>query len=184
MSIMSIDPRTMAQLIKLQLIDYTGMTDSGSKSPQSGNGEFMELLQSLMSSASSNKPASSALTEPRRIPTLMPGAAGSHPAATAVDASGYEWLIQQAAASQGLEASLVSAVIDAESSFNARSISSAGAKGLMQLMDGTSRSLGVTDPFDPVQNVQAGTRFLSNLLPHIMPGQAGSTAWESAPMPN
>jgi soluble lytic murein transglycosylase-like protein len=51
-----------------------------------------------------------------------------------------------------------------ESSFDARSLSPSGAKGLMQLMDDTARGLGVTDSFDPAQNIDGGSRFLSYLL--------------------
>jgi soluble lytic murein transglycosylase-like protein len=167
---MSIDPRTMAQLIKLQLLDYTGMTDSGSSSSLNGGSDFMDMLQSLMSSAAS-EPATatqSASSAPVGLNRLAATPIGRVPfslaAAPAADASGYASLIKQVAASRGLEESLVNAVIDAESSFNARSVSPAGAKGLMQLMDGTSSSLGVTDPFDPVQNVQAGTQYLANML--------------------
>lgn len=64
----------------------------------------------------------------------------------------------------GLNPALLAAVVDAESGFNPRAVSSAGAKGLMQLMDGTARGLGVTDPFDPIQNLLGGARFLQSLL--------------------
>jgi soluble lytic murein transglycosylase-like protein len=59
---------------------------------------------------------------------------------------------------------LVKAVIHSESSFNPYAVSSSGAKGLMQLMDGTGEGMGVTDPFDPAQNIEGGTRYLAGLL--------------------
>lgn len=73
-------------------------------------------------------------------------------------------LIQQVAAQTGVPASLVSAVVQTESAGNPHAVSSAGAKGLMQLMDATAAEFGVTDVFDPRQNVTAGTKYLASLL--------------------
>ncbi|KIL41795.1 hypothetical protein SD70_04935 [Gordoniibacillus kamchatkensis] len=97
-------------------------------------------------------------------PAIGRGRAGFGGDTAAGNASGYDRLIAQASAAFGVEPSLVKAVIHQESSFNPNAVSSAGAKGLMQLMDDTGEGLGVTDPFDPQQNVVAGTQFLSYLL--------------------
>ena len=59
---------------------------------------------------------------------------------------------------------LVRAVIQAESAWNTRAVSHKGALGLMQLMPETATALGVADPFDPAQNIQAGVRYLKWLL--------------------
>ena len=76
----------------------------------------------------------------------------------------YEHLIQEAAARYNLDANLIRAVMRAESAFNPQAVSSVGAQGLMQLMPGLSTQLGVTDPFDPRQNIMAGARYLRQLL--------------------
>jgi len=73
-------------------------------------------------------------------------------------------IIQGAAEQYGVESTLIKAVIAVESNGNPRAVSAAGAQGLMQLMPKTAVELGVVNPFDPVQNVQAGTRYLGRLL--------------------
>lgn len=76
----------------------------------------------------------------------------------------YEGIILQAASRFGVDASLVKAVIKAESDFDSQAVSSKGAEGLMQLMPQTSDALAVTDAFDPVENIFGGTRYLGLLL--------------------
>jgi hypothetical protein len=72
--------------------------------------------------------------------------------------------IDEAAARHHVDPSLVRSVVKVESNFNPNAVSRAGAMGLMQLMPSTARSLNVSNPFDPQQNVDAGVRHLRKLL--------------------
>jgi soluble lytic murein transglycosylase-like protein len=72
--------------------------------------------------------------------------------------------IKQVSARYKVPADLVAAVIDAESDNNPRAVSRRGARGLMQLMPKTARTLGVDDPFDPRANIDAGVRHLRALM--------------------
>jgi hypothetical protein len=78
--------------------------------------------------------------------------------------SKFDKLIVEAAKKFDVDAALVSAVIKAESDFNAREVSDKGARGLMQLMPSTAERFGVTDSYDPVANVYGGVRYLRWLL--------------------
>lgn len=72
--------------------------------------------------------------------------------------------VAAAAREFGVEEAIVRAVMHAESAFNPRALSRAGAQGLMQLMPATAERFGVTDAFDPGQNIRGGVQYLSWLL--------------------
>lgn len=76
----------------------------------------------------------------------------------------FDALIQKTAAQYDVDPVLVTAVVRHESSFNPHATSRVGAAGLMQLMPATARELGVTDAYDPVQNVDGGVRYLKRML--------------------
>jgi len=96
----------------------------------------------------------------KRVPTV----ASSNWKEMALRKSRLTPSIEKAAAKYGLSVSLLHAVIEAESSYNKNAISKTGAVGLMQLMPGTAKMLGVSDRYDEYQNINGGAKYLNRLL--------------------
>lgn len=76
----------------------------------------------------------------------------------------YQQVITEASDKYNIPEELIKAVITAESAGKHNARSPVGAKGLMQLMDGTARDLGVSNSFDPRQNIMGGTKYLRQML--------------------
>src|ERR1700691_1121484 len=79
-------------------------------------------------------------------------------------ATQYDAIIETAASSNSVEANLLRAVIVVESGFNSRAVSKRGAVGLMQLMPATASRFGVSNPYDPRQNIHGGAQYLKFLI--------------------
>ena len=76
----------------------------------------------------------------------------------------YDSIFKKAAEKYHVSESLLKGIARAESNFNAKSVSSAGAMGVMQLMPATAKGLGVTDPYDPQQNIMGGAKCISQKI--------------------
>ena len=110
-------------------------------------------------------PTADAPTSEESRPTPPSGSSDADAATdSATPLSPYEDIIREAALKYGVDPDLVRAVIRTESNFNPLAKSRAGAKGLMQLMPRLAKELGISNPFDPRENVLGGTKYLSKLL--------------------
>lgn len=76
----------------------------------------------------------------------------------------YDEVIVEHSRMHNIRPDLVRAVVQVESAFNPYAVSPKGAQGLMQLMPDTARELGVSNPFNPFENIKAGVRYLRQLL--------------------
>ena len=79
-------------------------------------------------------------------------------------ATRFDGLITEAAKRHGIAFSLLKAIIRAESGFNPRAVSKKGATGLMQIMPDNFKPLDIQDPFDPRENIMAGTKYFKQML--------------------
>ncbi len=123
--------------------------------PSSSNdtASFASMVQAALAAQNADPNASTdvATASPALAPAVVPP-------------QQIEQLVNTNAASQGVDPALIKAIIANESGFNANATSNVGAQGLMQLMPGTANGLGVTNAYDPAQNVWGGTKYIKGLL--------------------
>jgi len=137
----------------------TATADSSALSSSSGVAFSSALAQAQATDSTSDGTIS--LTS---VPTTTSAATGSSslPAGTPFAAQ-----IEASAKRNGIDPALLAGLIKQESGFNPHAGSPAGAQGLTQLMPGTARGLGVSNPFDPAQSIEAGARYLKQQLDHF-----------------
>ena len=114
-------------------------------------GAFAQQLQQASSATPATGAAQASVT-PAPV-----GAVGGSP-------TRFDGMINAAAQKHGIDPALLKGLIRAESNFNPKAGSPAGAQGLTQLMPGTARGLGVSNPYDPAQAIEGGAKYLAQQL--------------------
>ncbi len=178
------DTRTIRTLMEINAMQAFGsvQSDAGQNSSSSSIFQIMleelggqsSLIDSLSSSASNfNKTeslrydGSNGVFEPSSLAAILAASGKIVTDSSGNTATGneqYSDIIKQAADQYDLPEDLIAAVIKQESNFNNEVVSHAGAQGLMQLMPGTAKFLGVKDSFDPAQNIMGGAKYLRQML--------------------
>lgn len=117
-----------------------------------------------MADAASRRAGSGAGSVGSSLPSGVGAPASSSGSGTGKVPADLAPIIAQASARTGVPEALIKAVARAESGFRSTAQSPAGAQGIMQLMPGTARGLGVTNPMDPAQNIMGGAKYLKQML--------------------
>lgn len=170
------DIQSLKILMEINALQTLGSVQSSQDSSSTTSSLFSELLGEVMneSESMSSSTSSSSLLYNGSSSVYIPSTLSlqSESLVNNLSAyrtsnsttSNYEDIIKQAATQYNLPEKLISSVIKQESNFNATAVSSAGASGLMQLMPGTAKYLGVTDTLNPEQNIMGGAKYLRQML--------------------
>lgn len=149
-------PLLLAQAMQNQTAATSQSAGNGQNSVNQSQAELAQLMVALAGGKPGRVVANpSAATVAQKYQTQR---------TAALNTGDYHELIERIARQVGVDPALVKSVIKNESNFNHRAVSRAGAMGLMQLMPKTAQSLGVSDPFDPEQNIWGGVTYLKKML--------------------
>lgn len=159
--------QNLQNLIKLQAMSIMSPSDNSMSESPLIEQAFKQLLQDRIGQANTKQQTNSLFNNIPTFPPAQTSMSTYDPASTvgsAISPTQFDSLITQSANKYGIDEKLIHSVIKAESNYHANAKSGVGALGLMQLMPATARGLGVSNPLDPSQNVEGGTKYLSQML--------------------
>lgn len=191
---MNVNPMNIRMLLELNTMQTLGAIQSLTTDSFSSSNDFQALLTQMLSQNSTypNKEADVASDSllyqgvgaytPSVQPALSLPVQFPEASSTISTANGkYGDIIKEAAEKYQLPEKLISAVIKQESNFQNNVTSHAGAGGLMQLMPGTAKFLGVTDRFDPKQNIMGGAKYLRSMITQFGSIETALAAYNAGP---
>ncbi|WP_217586923.1 lytic transglycosylase domain-containing protein [Lentibacillus saliphilus] len=150
------DIRSLQMIMQSQAMSILANGNTFSKHSPLFDITFEQMLASAMNTTPTTQGNSVNLNNGMTRSTFQPNVLQSQ--------SDFDTIISEQSHIHQVDQALIRAVIKTESNYNNFAKSHAGAQGLMQLMPGTARGLGVTDPYDPRQNIAGGTKYLRQML--------------------
>ncbi|PID21833.1 lytic transglycosylase [Sporosarcina sp. P3] len=189
---MNLDLINTRLLLEINTLQTLGAVQSFGNRPSTSSNEFQMMLTHLLEGNQMNpesvQPSGQLFSQ--GTPSIPFGIAtnpveensATPPAASSSGTNNlYADIIKQAADKYQLPEKLIAAVIKQESNFKSNAKSHAGAAGLMQLMPGTAKYLGVSDPMDPKQNIMGGAKYLRNMLNQFGSNEMALAAYNAGP---
>lgn len=156
--------QNLQSLIRLQAMSTMSSSDNSmSYNSPLFDLAFKQMLQERINQPEIKQQSSNIYNNMPTFP-IMPTNESVSSVGNAISPPQFDSVISQKANKYGIDEKLIHSVIKAESNYRANAKSGAGALGLMQLMPATARGLGVNNPLDPSQNIEGGTKYLSQML--------------------
>lgn len=164
------DVKSIAQILQLYMMN--NITSPGTETTGSSNGQsneiFSLMLQEMLNSVTTEDSANNILQQTTGGTDIndlkISNNIDTYNSPSEDTKSQINSVIEKTAQKYGLDSDFVKAIVGQESSYNPDAVSKAGAMGLMQLMPKTSESLGVKNPFDVLENIDGGTRYIKQLV--------------------
>lgn len=157
----------LIQLSMMKTLTIDGNSGSDSTNDQ-GNDEFGTMLQGMLQQMTTTTNSAQNAPEWVQNNPVTSIDANSQTTSSTIDSqynsNDIDSAIKTASQKYGVDESFIKAIIKQESGFNPTAVSKAGAEGLMQLMPSTAKSLGVDNPFNALQNIDGGTKYIKGLI--------------------